>query len=161
MGRQKLGNHNQLNRIRCNFPLYFPNKTKKKFLQFFVHLAGVGLSKEERMLMVIGEIIQELIQAHEQQKDVDLNRMKSRISSKYALDSSPRLVDIIAAVPIEAKHFLVPKLRAKPIRSASGVSVVAVMCKPHRCPHIRCVFLGSLREIPLIRSHFTPISCEF
>lgn len=89
------------------------------------------------MLIVIGEIIQELVVAHEKQKDVDLNRMKSRISSKYGLDTSPRLVDIIAAVPIDAKHFLLPKLRAKPIRSASGVSVVAVMCKPHRCPHIR------------------------
>ncbi|XP_031622734.1 elongator complex protein 3 [Contarinia nasturtii] len=97
---------------------------------------GIGLSKEERMLMVIGEIIQELIQAHEKQKNVDLNRMKSRISSKYGLDTSPRLVDIIAAVPTEAKHFLLPKLRAKPIRTASGIAVVAVMCKPHRCPHI-------------------------
>ncbi|XP_055306124.1 elongator complex protein 3 [Sitodiplosis mosellana] len=97
---------------------------------------GIGLSKEERMLMVIGEIIQELIQAHDKQKDVDLNRMKSRISSKYGLDTSPRLVDIIAAVPTEAKHFLLPKLRAKPIRTASGIAVVAVMCKPHRCPHI-------------------------
>ena len=27
-------------------------------------------------------------------------------------------------------------LRAKPVRSASGVVIVAVMCKPHRCPHI-------------------------
>lgn len=103
----------------------------------FNAIAGIGLSKEERMLMVIGEVIQELIQAHEKHKDVDLNRMKSRISSKYGLDTSPRLVDIIAAVPTEAKHFLLPKLRAKPIRTASGIAVVAVMCKPHRCPHIR------------------------
>jgi histone acetyltransferase (RNA polymerase elongator complex component) len=28
------------------------------------------------------------------------------------------------------------KIRAKPIRTASGIAVVAVMCKPHRCPHI-------------------------
>jgi elongator complex protein 3 len=27
-------------------------------------------------------------------------------------------------------------LQAKPVRSASGIAVVAVMCKPHRCPHI-------------------------
>lgn len=99
-------------------------------------LIGIGLSKEERMLMVIGEIIQELVAAHEKHKDIDLNRTKSRISSKYGLESSPRLVDIIAAVPVEAKHFLLPKLRAKPIRTASGIAVVAVMCKPHRCPHI-------------------------
>lgn len=28
------------------------------------------------------------------------------------------------------------RLRAKPIRTASGIAVVAVMSKPHRCPHI-------------------------
>ena len=104
--------------------------------RFVVLFSGIGLSREERMLMVIGEIIQELIAAHERKKDVDLNRMKSRISSKYGLDTQPRLVDIIAAVPKEAKNFLLPKLRAKPIRTASGIAVVAVMCKPHRCPHI-------------------------
>ena len=27
-------------------------------------------------------------------------------------------------------------LQAKPVRTASGIAVVAVMCKPHRCPHI-------------------------
>lgn len=129
MGRQKLG--------KSRFTLNYPG-ILLIILIFSLHNfnAGIGLSKEEKMLMVIGEIIQELIQAHEKQKDVDLNRMKSRISSKYGLDTSPRLVDIIAAVPIEAKHFLLPKLRAKPIRTASGIAVVAVMCKPHRCPHI-------------------------
>ena len=30
---------------------------------------------------------------------------------------------------------LVPKLRAKPVRTASGIAVVAVMCKPHRYPN--------------------------
>ncbi|XP_039949374.1 elongator complex protein 3 [Bactrocera tryoni] len=97
---------------------------------------GVGLSREERSVIVIGEIIQELLKAHEEKKDVNLNRLKARISSKYGLESSPRLVDIIAAVPQEAKKILLPKLRAKPIRTASGIAVVAVMCKPHRCPHI-------------------------
>lgn len=93
-------------------------------------------SKEERMVMTIGEIIQELLLADKQNRDVDLNKLKTRISSKYGLDTSPRLVDIIAAVPADAKTKLLPKLKAKPIRTASGIAVVAVMCKPHRCPHI-------------------------
>lgn len=62
--------------------------------------------------------------------------MKCRLSSKYGMGSQPKLVDIIAAVPQEAKKFLLPKLKAKPVRTASGIAVVAVMCKPHRCPHI-------------------------
>lgn len=86
---------------------------------FFI--SGVGLSKEERTVVVIQEIIQELLKAHDDGKDVNLNSMKSRISSKYGLDSSPKLVDIIAAVPYDAKKILLPKLKAKPIRTASGV----------------------------------------
>ncbi|CAK1548111.1 unnamed protein product [Leptosia nina] len=100
------------------------------------------LSKEEKMVIVISEIIQELQAAHRQGKDVNLNKMKTRISSKYGMDTSPRLVDIIAAVPSDAKSYLLPKLKAKPIRTASGIAVVAVMCKPHRCPHIN--FTGNI-----------------
>jgi len=102
----------------------------------------VGLSREEKLMMCIGDIIQELIAAHDERKDVNLNKVKTRISSQYNLDSSPRLVDIIAAVPSQYKKILVPKLRAKPVRTASGIAVVAVMCKPHRCPHIN--FTGNI-----------------
>lgn len=83
---------------------------------------GVGLSREERMLMVIGEIIQDLVKSHDEGKDVNLNKLKTKISSKYGLETTPRLVDIIAAVPNEYKKSLLPKLKAKPIRTASGVS---------------------------------------
>jgi len=95
-----------------------------------------GLSREERLVSCIGDIIQELVSCHAKGKDVDLNRLKTRLSSVHALESSPRLVDIIAAVPPEHKKTLLPKLKAKPVRTASGIAVVAVMCKPHRCPHI-------------------------
>lgn len=74
------------------------------------------------MVIVIGEIIQELLKANDEKMEVNINKIKSRISSKYALESQPRLVDIIAAVPQDAKKILLPKLRAKPIRTASGVS---------------------------------------
>jgi len=56
--------------------------------------------------------------------------------------SVSQMVDIIAAIPADYKAKLSPFLKAKPIRSASGVSVVAVMSKPHRCPHIH--FTGNV-----------------
>jgi elongator complex protein 3 len=52
------------------------------------------------------------------------------------LSAVPKLVDIISAVPENYKQKLVPLLKAKPVRTASGIAVVAVMSKPHRCPHI-------------------------
>lgn len=93
-------------------------------------------SRQELMLLAVNDIIQELIKAHERGTDVNVNGIKTKISAKYCLETSPRLVDIISAVPLEYKKVLIPKLKAKPVRTASGIAVVAVMCKPHRCPHI-------------------------
>lgn len=93
-------------------------------------------SRAELMMLTVSEIVSQLISAHEKGNDVNLNKIKGQAASKYGLTSQPRLVDIIAAVPPAYKRVLLPKLKAKPVRTASGIAVVAVMCKPHRCPHI-------------------------
>ncbi|KAL7887994.1 hypothetical protein AOLI_G00029680 [Acnodon oligacanthus] len=100
------------------------------------------LSRAELMMMTIADVIKQLVEAHEQGKDINLNKVKTQTSAKYGLSAQPRLVDIIAAVPPQYRRALVPKLKAKPIRTASGIAVVAVMCKPHRCPHIS--FTGNI-----------------
>ncbi|KAM9339192.1 elongator complex protein 3 [Symphorus nematophorus] len=100
------------------------------------------LSRAELMMMTIADVIKQLVEAHEEGKDINLNKVKTKTSAKYGLEAQPRLVDIIAAVPPQYRRALVPKLKAKPIRTASGIAVVAVMCKPHRCPHIS--FTGNI-----------------
>lgn len=100
------------------------------------------LSRAELMMMTIADVIKQLVEAHEDGKDINLNKVKTKTSAKYGLEAQPRLVDIIAAVPPQYRRALVPKLKAKPIRTASGIAVVAVMCKPHRCPHIS--FTGNI-----------------
>ena len=80
------------------------------------NMEGGKMSKEEMTVMAISDIIQELIKAHEDGRDVNLNKVKSQISAKYGLPSSPKLVDIIAAVPLDYRKILVPKLKAKPRR---------------------------------------------
>ncbi|KAF1376308.1 hypothetical protein PFLUV_G00210160 [Perca fluviatilis] len=100
------------------------------------------LSRAELMMMTIADVISQLVEAHEEGKDINLNKVKTKASAKYGLEAQPRLVDIIAAVPPQYRRALVPKLKAKPIRTASGIAVVAVMCKPHRCPHIS--FTGNI-----------------
>ncbi|XP_016146054.1 elongator complex protein 3 [Sinocyclocheilus grahami] len=100
------------------------------------------LSRAELMMMTIADVIKQLVEAHEQGRDINLNKVKTKTSAKYGLSAQPRLVDIIAAVPPHYRRALVPKLKAKPIRTASGIAVVAVMCKPHRCPHIS--FTGNI-----------------
>uniref|UniRef100_A0A3P9K793 Elongator complex protein 3 n=1 Tax=Oryzias latipes TaxID=8090 RepID=A0A3P9K793_ORYLA len=110
-------------------------------LAFFFRLSG-DQSRAELMMMTIADVIKQLVEAHEEGKDINLNKVKTKTSAKYGLEAQPRLVDIIAAVPPQYRRVLVPKLKAKPIRTASGIAVVAVMCKPHRCPHIS--FTGNI-----------------
>lgn len=57
-------------------------------------------------------------------------RVKTKTAAKYGLSAQPRLVDIIAAVPPQYRKVLVPKLKAKPIRTASGVSAVVHVMLP-------------------------------
>lgn len=75
-------------------------------------------------------------QAYENKSPVNITKVKQSVSRKYKLATTPKLVDIIAAVPDEYRPKLKPFLKSKPVRTASGIAVVAVMCKPHRCPHI-------------------------
>ena len=92
------------------------------YIFFSLSAKASKLSREERLVLCISDIINELIVAHQEGKDVNLNKIKTRLSSKYAIESQPRLVDIIAAVPHDHKKTLIPKLKAKPVRTASGVS---------------------------------------
>ncbi|KAF8205614.1 hypothetical protein K438DRAFT_1905274 [Mycena galopus ATCC 62051] len=90
----------------------------------------------EQLLRVTSGIAAELIAAHDANESVSLNEIRAKISKKFGYGGVPRLVDIISAIPEEYKKALLPRLKARPIRTASGIAVVAVMCKPHRCPHI-------------------------
>ncbi|KAJ2627406.1 Elongator subunit, partial [Coemansia sp. RSA 1694] len=93
-------------------------------------------SHAERLVKTCAEIVAELVDASSRGETVNLNLLKAKYSRLNRLSSQPRLVDIIAAIPDQHRRELLPRLKAKPIRTASGIAVVAVMCKPHRCPHI-------------------------
>ncbi|UYI27040.1 elongator complex protein 3 [Encephalitozoon cuniculi] len=86
-------------------------------------------------LKACNEISSEIVELYKQEKRIDVSAIKSRVCRKYRLGCTPRIVDIISFIPPEHGR-LIEQLRAKPVRTASGVAVVAVMCKPHRCPHI-------------------------
>jgi elongator complex protein 3 len=80
-----------------------------------------GPSQAENLLRLSSAIAHELIAAHNEGKSVSLNEIKLRHSKQSGFGGMPRLVDIISAVPEEYKKALLPKLKARPIRTASGV----------------------------------------
>lgn len=77
-----------------------------------------------------------MIQSYKENKSVNLTSLKASYARKNNLNVIPKTIDIIAAIPEQHRKFILPRIRAKPVRTASGVAVVAVMSKPHRCPHI-------------------------
>ena len=83
-----------------------------------------GPSQTERLLRVTSAIAAELITAHDTNRSVSLNEIRSRLSKKFGYSGQPRLVDIISAVPDDYKKALLPKLKARPIRTASGVCCI-------------------------------------
>jgi len=81
-------------------------------------------------------VAQALCRALDARQPVDVLRVRQRAAAQHALRAVPRLLEVLAALPEARRAALAPALRAKPVRSASGVAVVAVMCRPHRCPHV-------------------------
>ncbi|PWN28409.1 histone acetyltransferase ELP3 [Jaminaea rosea] len=98
--------------------------------------SSTGTTSAESLLKVCAEVVAGLISAHESHSPVSLSELRKKACRKHKHKGVPRLTDIIASIPEAYRPLLLPALRAKPIRSASGIAVVAVMCKPHRCPHI-------------------------
>ena len=87
-------------------------------------------------LACLAEICAALLRAVDAGASLNLLRLRQECAARHGLASIPKLIEVIAVVPEAHRARLAPFLRAKPVRSASGVAVVAVMCKPHRCPHI-------------------------
>jgi elongator complex protein 3 len=66
--------------------------------------------------------VAELVDSVEKGRDVNLNGLRLNYARKNKLGNVPKLVDIIAAIPDQHRATLLPRLKAKPIRTASGVS---------------------------------------
>ncbi|CAD8142330.1 unnamed protein product [Paramecium octaurelia] len=87
-------------------------------------------------LKCISEIVAELIKQYDSNQKINLSQIKAEYSKKNKISGAPKIVEILSAIPDDYKDKLIPILKAKPVRTASGIAVVAVMAKPHRCPHI-------------------------
>ncbi|MDE1812314.1 MAG: tRNA uridine(34) 5-carboxymethylaminomethyl modification radical SAM/GNAT enzyme Elp3 [Thaumarchaeota archaeon] len=72
--------------------------------------------------------------------DKDVKKEVKRICIKYALERIPRNYEILAFVTGAEYIKLQKALIRKPVKTASGVAVIALMPKPYACPHGRCSY---------------------
>ncbi len=90
---------------------------------------------ENACKLIINQIIEGKIKTKK-----DLEKAKHKACRDYKLEKfmSNSLI-LENATPDERKK-IVSIIRKKPTRTISGVAIVAVMCKPHKCPHGRCLY---------------------
>jgi elongator complex protein 3 len=69
----------------------------------------------------------------------DIERYKKKFCKEYAIERIPTNADILNYVPDRQRRLVATILQKKPVRTLSGVAVVAVMTSPFPCPHGRCV----------------------
>ena len=84
-------------------------------------------------------IINEIIKGRVKSK-TDLEKVKLKACRDFKLmEFMSNSLLLENATPSERAK-ISPLIRKKPTRTISGVAVVAVMCKPHKCPHGRCTY---------------------
>lgn len=69
-----------------------------------------------------------------------LEEKKRQICGKYSAESFPSNPDILWHAAEENREDVRTVVQRKPVRTASGVSPVAIMTSPHMCPHGKCLY---------------------
>lgn len=82
----------------------------------------------------------------------DLQKTKQEAASAFGIAVPPDSV-VAAAMSDEVRRKHGAILRTKPMRSASGVAIIAVMSSPASCPHGKCTFCPGGPEVDAPQSY--------
>ena len=69
-----------------------------------------------------------------------INRIKNRICAEFKQSEVPSNADVLQAAIPEESDVLLPFMQKRPVRTISGVAVVATMTEPIACPHGKCAY---------------------
>jgi elongator complex protein 3 len=86
------------------------------------------------------EIVEALLSSDEPLSRRTVNAIKNKICAKYHAERTPSNADILEVSIPEEAEILRPILQKRPVRTISGVAVVAAMTTPHECPHGKCAY---------------------
>lgn len=98
---------------------------------------------EKSCRIIIEEIINNKIKTRQELEIRKRELCRSRKLKTFMSNSS-----ILKYASSKEKELVSDILRKKPTRTLSGVAIVAVMCKPHKCPHGRCFYCPESNTAP-------------
>lgn len=93
--------------------------------------------------MIPEPIIQEILDSIKKQNITnkrELGILKREIAKKHKLKKIPTDIRLLLSLPESEIQKLNSVFSTKPTRSLSGVSPVAIMTKPSKCPHGKCTY---------------------
>lgn len=99
---------------------------------FQVSMQDINDTNNKSYKNYIADIIS-YIKREKPNKDM-LSKKKIKLCSKYHLKQMPKDITILLSAPLKDVKHIEQYLSIKPTRSISGVTVVAVMTKPLKCP---------------------------
>jgi len=100
---------------------------------------STGSEQASEAFEAVCEEIIEGILAGEVGRD-DVEAAKREACREHTPARVPKNADVIDRAPEDHRDELERVLRRKPVRTASGVSPVAIMTSPHACPHGKCLY---------------------
>jgi elongator complex protein 3 len=84
------------------------------------------------------ELIEKLLRK-EITNEQEMNLAKKDVSKRYKLSALPGNSHILTAAYEDEKEDILEFLKLKPVRTISGVAVIAAMTSPSPCPHGLCI----------------------
>jgi elongator complex protein 3 len=87
---------------------------------------------------VCQELVDRILAGDLEREDVESAKLD--VCSDHSAPKVPKNSEILDFAGSEHRDELEVVLRRKPVRTASGVSPVAIMTSPHRCPHGKCLY---------------------
>lgn len=70
----------------------------------------------------------------------DVESLKIEVCGEFSSPKIPKNTDLLDKATPSEREQLEEVLKRKPVRTASGVSPVAIMTSPHMCPHGKCLY---------------------
>ena len=95
-------------------------------------------AESEAFERVCESLVEDLL-AGEIDRD-ELEGAKMDACREHSAPKVPKNTELLDHAPDDRREELEPVLRRKPVRTASGVSPVAIMTSPHTCPHGQCLY---------------------
>ncbi len=99
----------------------------------------MSVGEESDPLEAVCETLIERILAGEIERD-EVEKAKLAACSEHSAPKVPKNSELMEYAPDEHRDELEAVLQRKPVRTASGVSPIAIMTSPHMCPHGKCLY---------------------